>query len=191
MPDRPRLPGPGPPQWGCRKPGHRCLWLSVGSLTGPPTPPTSQALAHGAEEGVAPSVCAHREHAPGVHPGLQAEWRAGTDRHNGRPAEPRAPPPTHPTSVKSVPRGGAPRVQRCCRGPGKEGNQGVTPCKSHPEFKATETGCGRLKLRSLGRGLGHRTGSRKQCDKGFPWWLSGKEPACNAGDGDSIPRSGR
>ena len=78
-PDRPRLPRPGPPQWGCREPGHRCLWLSVGSLTRPPTPPTCQALACGAEEGVAPSACAHREHAPGVHPGLQVEWRAGTD----------------------------------------------------------------------------------------------------------------
>ena len=26
---------------------------------------------------------------------------------------------------------------------------------------------------------------------GLPWWLSGKEPACNAGDMGSIPRSGR
>ena len=25
---------------------------------------------------------------------------------------------------------------------------------------------------------------------GFPWWLSSKESACNAGDGGSIPRSG-
>ena len=27
--------------------------------------------------------------------------------------------------------------------------------------------------------------------KGLPWWLSGKESACNAGDPDLIPRSGR
>ena len=27
--------------------------------------------------------------------------------------------------------------------------------------------------------------------QGLPWWLSGKESACNAGDQDSIPRSGR
>ena len=26
---------------------------------------------------------------------------------------------------------------------------------------------------------------------GLPWWLSGKEPACNAGDMGSIPGSGR
>ena len=26
---------------------------------------------------------------------------------------------------------------------------------------------------------------------GLPWWLSGKEPACNAGDLDLILRSGR
>ena len=26
---------------------------------------------------------------------------------------------------------------------------------------------------------------------GFPWWLSGKEYACNAGDMGSIPESGR
>ena len=25
----------------------------------------------------------------------------------------------------------------------------------------------------------------------LPWWLSGKESACNAGDTDSIPGSGR
>ena len=133
-------------------------------LRGFPCPPTHTSYVPGsarqAEEGVAPSVCAHGEHAPRMHPGLQAEWRAGTDRHNGRLAEPRAPPPTQPTSVESVPRGGAPGVQRCWPGPGKEGNPGVTPCKSHPEFKATETGCGRVKLRSLGRGLGHRMGSR-------------------------------
>ena len=24
-------------------------------------------------------------------------------------------------------------------------------------------------------------------ERGFPWWLSGKEPACNAGDVGSIP----
>ena len=24
----------------------------------------------------------------------------------------------------------------------------------------------------------------------FSWWLTGKEPACNAGDGGSIPESG-
>ena len=30
--------------------------------------------------------------------------------------------------------------------------------------------------------LGHRR---------LPWWLSGKEPACNAGDLGSIPESGR
>ena len=26
---------------------------------------------------------------------------------------------------------------------------------------------------------------------GLPWWLSGKEPSCNAGDMGSIPKSGR
>ena len=26
---------------------------------------------------------------------------------------------------------------------------------------------------------------------GFPWWLSGKESACKAGDAGSIPGSGR
>ena len=26
---------------------------------------------------------------------------------------------------------------------------------------------------------------------GLPWWLSGKESACNAGDPSLIPRSGR
>ena len=26
---------------------------------------------------------------------------------------------------------------------------------------------------------------------GLPWWLSSKESACNAGDADSIPGSGR
>ena len=26
---------------------------------------------------------------------------------------------------------------------------------------------------------------------GLPWWLSGKESACNAGDASSIPGSGR
>jgi len=26
---------------------------------------------------------------------------------------------------------------------------------------------------------------------GFPWWLKGKESACNAGDPGSIPGSGR
>ena len=26
---------------------------------------------------------------------------------------------------------------------------------------------------------------------GFPWWLRGKESACNAGDPGSIPGSGR
>ena len=26
---------------------------------------------------------------------------------------------------------------------------------------------------------------------GLPWWLSGKESACNAGDQGSIPGSGR
>ena len=26
---------------------------------------------------------------------------------------------------------------------------------------------------------------------GFPWWLSGREYACNAGDMGSIPKSGR
>ena len=26
---------------------------------------------------------------------------------------------------------------------------------------------------------------------GFPWWLNGKESACNAGDTDSIPGSER
>ena len=26
---------------------------------------------------------------------------------------------------------------------------------------------------------------------GLPWWLSGKEPACNAGDLDLIPELGR
>ena len=26
---------------------------------------------------------------------------------------------------------------------------------------------------------------------GFPWWLSGREPACNVGDMDLIPGSGR
>ena len=26
---------------------------------------------------------------------------------------------------------------------------------------------------------------------GLPWWLSGKEPTCNAGDLSSIPGSGR
>ena len=26
---------------------------------------------------------------------------------------------------------------------------------------------------------------------GLPWWLSGKESACNAGDRGSIPGSGR
>ena len=26
---------------------------------------------------------------------------------------------------------------------------------------------------------------------GLPWWLSGKESACNAGDAGSIPGSGR
>ena len=30
--------------------------------------------------------------------------------------------------------------------------------------------------------LGHRW---------LPWWLSGKEPACNAGDPGSVPGSGR
>ena len=25
----------------------------------------------------------------------------------------------------------------------------------------------------------------------LPWWLSGKEPTCNAGDGGLIPGSGR
>ena len=28
-------------------------------------------------------------------------------------------------------------------------------------------------------------------DKGLPWWLSGKESACNARDMSSIPESGR
>ena len=28
-------------------------------------------------------------------------------------------------------------------------------------------------------------------ERGFPWWLSGKEPACNAGDVGSIPGLGR
>ena len=26
---------------------------------------------------------------------------------------------------------------------------------------------------------------------GFPWWLRGKEPTCNAGDAGSIPGLGR
>ena len=29
------------------------------------------------------------------------------------------------------------------------------------------------------------------CDIGLPWWLSGKESACQGGDGGLIPRSGR
>ena len=28
-------------------------------------------------------------------------------------------------------------------------------------------------------------------EKGLPWWLSGKESACNAGDTSSIPGLGR
>ena len=28
-------------------------------------------------------------------------------------------------------------------------------------------------------------------ESGLPWWLSGKEPSCNAGDPGSIPGSGR
>ena len=31
----------------------------------------------------------------------------------------------------------------------------------------------------------------KFCPHDFPWWLSGKESACNAGDTDLIPGSGR
>ena len=27
--------------------------------------------------------------------------------------------------------------------------------------------------------------------RGIPWWLSGKEPVCSAGDVGSIPESGR
>ena len=27
--------------------------------------------------------------------------------------------------------------------------------------------------------------------KGLPWWLNGKESACNAGDTGSVPGSGR
>ena len=30
-----------------------------------------------------------------------------------------------------------------------------------------------------------------RCQKGFPWWLNGKESACNAGDVGLIPGSGR
>ena len=29
------------------------------------------------------------------------------------------------------------------------------------------------------------------CDIGLPWWLSGKESACQGGDAGLIPRSGR
>ena len=32
---------------------------------------------------------------------------------------------------------------------------------------------------------------KSQCCSGLLWWLSGKESACNAGDPDSIPGSGR
>ena len=32
---------------------------------------------------------------------------------------------------------------------------------------------------------------RFNLSKGLPWWLSGKESACNAGDLSSIPGSGR
>jgi len=29
------------------------------------------------------------------------------------------------------------------------------------------------------------------CDIGLPWWVSGKESTCQAGDAGLIPRSGR
>ena len=39
----------------------------------------------------------------------------------------------------------------------------------------------------------HRRPSSDMRDEvlGFPWWISGKESACNAGDPGSIPESGR
>ena len=37
----------------------------------------------------------------------------------------------------------------------------------------------------------HLTYNSLNCKYGLPRWLSGKEPACNAGDTGSIPGSGR
>ena len=43
----------------------------------------------------------------------------------------------------------------------------------------------------LSMGFSRQRIEKTRRDNGLPWWLSGKESACNSGDTGSIPRSGR
>ena len=43
----------------------------------------------------------------------------------------------------------------------------------------------------LSMGFSRQGVGKTRQDNGLPWWLSGKESACNSGDTGSIPRSGR